>query len=90
MAKGEPPSARRSKSPVFLVGKNRRGNWVVQDVEGLCGGFFVDREQALKFVRLEAGRRAAVSMVAGTLELDMSSSTHLSTSNTQVSLARAA
>jgi hypothetical protein len=73
MVKCEPPSASYSKLPLFLIGKNSRGNWVVQDQEGLCGGLFVDRAEALKFAMFESGNRPqAVIMVPGMLELDMS------------------
>ena len=69
--KGEPPSRYATSSP-FLVGKNSRGNWVVQDQAGRRGGLFVDRAQALKFAMLENGRRPqAVIMVPGVLELDI-------------------
>ena len=69
--KGEPPSACRAKS--FRIGRNSRGNWVVQDQSGLCGGLFVDRAEALKFAMFENGNRPqAVIMVPGILELDMS------------------
>jgi hypothetical protein len=71
--KGQPPSTRQAKSSLFLIGRNSRGNWVVQDQAGLFGGLFVDRTQALKFAMLESGNRPqAVIMVPGTLELDMS------------------
>ena len=73
MMKGEPPSASCSNSPLFLIGKNSRGNWVAQDQKGLCGGLFVDRAEALKFAKFENGNRPqAVIMVPGVLELDMS------------------
>ena len=73
MSKGEPPSTNHSKSSLFLIGKNSRGNWVVQDQKGLCGGLFVDRTEALKFAMFENGNRPqAVIMVPGVLELDMS------------------
>jgi hypothetical protein len=73
MVKGEPPSASRPNSSLFLIGKNSRGNWVVQDQRGLCGGLFVDRVEALKFAMFENGNRPqAVIMVPGVLELDMS------------------
>jgi hypothetical protein len=73
MVKGEPPSASRPNSSLFLIGKNSRGNWVVQDQRGLCGGLFVDRAEALKFAMFENGNRPqAVIMVPGVLELDMS------------------
>src|SRR5262249_43251213 len=94
MSKGEPPPSSCSNSSLFLVGKNSRGNWVVQDQEGLCGGLFVDRTQAVKFAMFENGHRPqAVIMVPGVLELDMSGKRHTrshDTSNTPVPLAWAA
>jgi len=69
----KPPSPSCSRSPLFLVGRNSRGNWVVQDQSGLCGGLFIDRAEAMKFARLENGNHPqAVIMVPGILELDMS------------------
>ena len=69
----EPPSWFRP--PVFMVGQNRRGNWVVRDQKGVCGGLFVSREAALRFIRAENGYRPqAVVMVSENLELDMSGS----------------
>ena len=66
----EPPSWFRP--PVFTVGQNRGGNWVVRDQKGVCGGLFVSRDAALRFVRAEnAYRPQAVVMVSGNLELDM-------------------
>ena len=70
---GEPPSFSRPDSSLFLIGKNSRGQWVVQDQRGLRGGLFVDRVEALKFAMFENGNRPqAVIMVPGVLELDMS------------------
>jgi hypothetical protein len=70
--KVEPPSTARAKS-LFRVGRNSRGNWVVQDQSGLCGGMFVNRTEAVKFAMFENGNRPqAVIMVPGILELDMS------------------
>ena len=55
-----------------MVGQDRRGNWVVRDQNGVCGGLFVTRDAALRFVRAENGYRPqAVVMVSGNLELDM-------------------
>jgi hypothetical protein len=69
MSKGEPPS---SPSSLFMVGKDSRGNWVVQDQKGLCGGLFVNRAQAVKFAMFENGNRPqAVIMVPGVLELEL-------------------
>jgi hypothetical protein len=73
MDKGEPPSFRNSDSALFRVGRNRDGHWVVQDANGLRGGLFVGRAEAIKFAMYESGRRPqAVIMVPGTLELDVS------------------
>ena len=72
MDKGEPPSVSGLTPAPFLIGKNRRGNWVVQDASGLRGGLFVDRTHALKFAMSENGNRPqAVIMVPDGLELDM-------------------
>jgi hypothetical protein len=68
--KSEPPSWLRP--PLFTVGQNRRGNWVVQDQKGMRGGLFVNREAALRYVRSENGfKPQAVVMVSGGFELDM-------------------
>jgi hypothetical protein len=88
--KGEPPSSTPAKS-LFRVGKNSRGNWIVQDQSGLCGGMFVNRTEAVKFAMFENGNRPqAVIMVPGTLELDMSRKPGAPTAGTQVHVARAA
>jgi hypothetical protein len=65
----EPPSCLRP--PIFLIGQDSGGNWVVQDKAGTRGGLFVDRSEALRYIRLESARYALVT-VAGCLELDMS------------------
>jgi hypothetical protein len=73
----EPPSSKASSTPqLFLIGRNSRGNWVVQDQSGLRGGLFVDRAEALRFALFENGRQPqAVIMVPGILELDMGRAT---------------
>ena len=66
----EPPSWFRP--PVFMVGQDGRGNWVVQDQKGMRGGLFVNREAALRYVRSENGfKPQAVVVVSGGIELDM-------------------
>lgn len=67
----EPPSLFRP--PVFMIGQDHCGNWVVQDQKGIAGGLFVTRDAALRYVRSENGYQPrAVVMVSGNLELDMS------------------
>ena len=69
MNKVEPPW---SPSSLFRVGKDSHGHWVVQDQQGLRGGLFVDRAQAIKFAMFENGNcPQAVIMVPGVLELDI-------------------
>jgi hypothetical protein len=66
----EPPSCCRP--PLFMIGQDSRGNWVVQDQSGVRGGLFVDRTEALKFARSENGNRPpAVVTVNGAFELNM-------------------
>jgi hypothetical protein len=73
MSTSEPRSASGPTLAPFLIGKNRHGDWVVQDTSGMRGGLFVDRTQALKFAMWECGNRPqAVIMVPEGLELDMS------------------
>src|SRR5262245_61060065 len=72
MDKAEAPSA-GSRNSLFRIGKNRRGQWVVQAQSGLCGGLFVSRAEAVKFAMFENGNRPqAVIMVPDIFELDMS------------------
>lgn len=73
MNKVEPPSPQTSPHlPLFRIGKDSHGHWVVQDQAGLRGGLFIDRAEALKFAMFENGNRPqAVIMVPGILELDL-------------------
>ena len=65
----EPPSPAHS---LFFIGRNSRGNWVVQDQAGARGGLFVDRSEALRFAMFENGNHPqAVVMVPGIFELDL-------------------
>jgi hypothetical protein len=74
MRHAEPPSPGVcSKVPLFLIGRDSAGHWVARDTQGLRGGLFVDRTEALKFALFENGNRPqAVVMVPGILDLDMS------------------
>jgi hypothetical protein len=66
----EPPLRPLSRSSSLLfIGTNSRGNWIVGDQAGLCGGLFISRSEALRFAMLENGRRPrAVIMVPGIFE----------------------
>jgi hypothetical protein len=71
----EPPSL--LAFPLFMIGQDSRGNWVVQDQSGVRGGLFIDRAEALRFVRFENGNRPqAFVAVSGIFELDMMRATN--------------
>lgn len=86
MGQKEPPS---SHSPsLYMIGKDSHGHWVVQDQQGLHGGLFVNRAQALKFALFENGNHPqAVIMVPGTLELNMSGSTRAASHSLNANIA---
>ncbi|MBX9830267.1 MAG: hypothetical protein K2Y27_35380 [Xanthobacteraceae bacterium] len=72
MKTGEPPCRSSRGSPFYLIGRNSRGQWVVREQGGLCGGLFVSRAEAVKYAMYETGRRPqAVIMVPGGLELNL-------------------
>ena len=68
----EPPSCSSSSSIVF-IGKDSRGRWVAQQQNGLYGGLFVNRAQAIKYALFENGRHpeTIVELSRG-IELDIS------------------
>jgi len=62
-----------AKSPLFRVGQNSHGDWVVEDDSGRYGGIFVDRSEAVRYALFENGHLPhAVMMIPGIMELDMS------------------
>jgi hypothetical protein len=69
----EPPSC-SSPSTVVFIGRNRRGQWVAQEQNGLYGGLFVSRAQAIKYALFENGHHLeTIVELPRELELDMSS-----------------
>jgi hypothetical protein len=52
----EPPSCSPASSIVF-IGRNSRGQWVAQEQNGLYGGLFVNRAQAVKYALFENGHQ---------------------------------
>jgi hypothetical protein len=68
----EPPSC-SSASTIIFIGKNRRGNWVAQEQNGLYGGLFVNRAQAFKYALFENGHHPeTIVELKREIELDMS------------------
>ncbi|WP_108519055.1 hypothetical protein [Bradyrhizobium algeriense] len=67
----EPPSYSAASTIVF-IGRNRRGQWVAQEQNGLYGGLFVNRAQALKYALFENGHHPeTVIELSREIELNM-------------------
>ncbi|MDF0498441.1 hypothetical protein P0R27_34640 [Bradyrhizobium yuanmingense] len=62
--------SRSSTRATVLVGRNRLGNWVVREQNGIFGGLFANREQALKYALCEKGQNPeAILEVSREIEL---------------------
>jgi hypothetical protein len=80
MKKDEPPS----RSHPMLIGRNSRGQWVVRSQDGLYGGLFINRTEALRFALFENGHRPeAAIMVSGVLELALNDQVTVAATNPQ-------
>ena len=67
----EPPSCSAASTIVF-IGLNRRGQWVAQEQNGLYGGLFVNRTQALKYALFENGHHPeTIVELSREIELNM-------------------
>ena len=67
----EPPS-RSAASTIVFIGRNRRGQWVAQEQNGLYGGLFVNRTQALKYALSENGHHPeTIIELSREIELNM-------------------
>jgi hypothetical protein len=67
----EPPSC-SSPSTIVFIGQNCRGQWVAQQQNGLYGGLFVSRAQAIKYALFENGQhRETIVELPRQIELDM-------------------
>lgn len=67
----EPPSCSAASTIVF-IGRNRRGQWVAQQQNGLYGGLFVNRAQAVKYAMFENGKHPEMIIeLSREIELDM-------------------
>jgi hypothetical protein len=67
----EPPSC-SSPSSIVFIGRNRRGQWVAQQQNGLYGGLFVSRAHAVKYALFENGLHPeTIVELAREIELDM-------------------
>jgi hypothetical protein len=67
----EPPLCSAASAIVF-IGRNRRGQWVALQQNGLYGGLFVDRTQAIKYALFENGHHPeTIIELSREIELDM-------------------
>ena len=86
----EPPSC-SSASTIVYIGKNSRGNWVAQEQNGLYGGLFVNRAQAVKYALFENGHHPeTIVELSREIELDMGGEVPSSESIQAASTRRAA
>ena len=68
----EPPSWRPQVCSIVFIGRNRRGDWVAQEQNGLFGGLFVNRAQALKYALFENGNNPeTIVELSREIELDI-------------------
>lgn len=68
----EPPSRSFTAATVF-VGRNHRGNWIACEQNGIFGGLFVNRAQALKYALRENGHHPeTIVELSHEIELDIS------------------
>jgi len=67
----EPPSC-SCASTITFIGRNKRGNWIAQEQNGLYGGLFVSRAQAFKFALFENGHHPeSIIELSREIELDI-------------------
>ena len=65
----EPPSC---NAHLVIIGRNSRGDWVAQEQNGLFGGLFVNRAQAMKYALFENGDHpATIVLTSNIVELNM-------------------
>ena len=64
-------AASAANSSCLFIGQDRGGHWVVKDAQSLCGGLFVNRNEAIRFAMYECQRRPqSVIMLPDGLELE--------------------
>nr|WP_041756997.1 hypothetical protein [Bradyrhizobium sp. ORS 278] len=67
----EPPSCHKSAAALVLIGRNSHGQWVAQEQNGLYGGLFVSRAEAMKYALFENGHHPeTIVELSRTIELD--------------------
>jgi hypothetical protein len=60
--------------PLFYIGQNRKGRWVVREAEGRSGGLFLLKQWAVRFARRQSEPSGcAIMFLAEPIELDIDS-----------------
>lgn len=57
MAQLASKSAFKLNEPLFLLGQNSHGQWVIRELHGRMEGLFADRKEAIRFALYESGAR---------------------------------
>ena len=71
MAQLESKSASKLNEPLFLLGQNSHGQWVIRELHGRMEGLFLARKEAIRFALYESGcRNPSVIPVKGPLEME--------------------
>jgi len=74
----EPPSCGSAAFTLVFIGQNHRGQWVAQEQNGLYGGLFVNRAQAIKYALSENGHHPeTIVELSRQIELQMSGNPHI-------------
>ena len=67
----EPPSC-SSPSQIVFIGRDKGGHWVAREQNGLYGGLFINRAQAIKYALFENGHHPErIVELSREIELDM-------------------
>jgi hypothetical protein len=81
------PSLSSQRLSAFRIGRDEQGNWVALDQDGLRGGLFISRADAVRFaMRANIRDPQEIIMVPDTLELDMRADDLAATDRTVVAL----
>ena len=68
----EQPASYSSLSNLVFIGRNSQGQWVAQEQNGLFGGLFVNRAQAVKYALFENGQHPeTIVELSSEIELDI-------------------
>lgn len=71
MAQLASKSASRLNEPLFLLGQNGHGQWVIREMHGRMEGIFTDRKEAIRFALYESGSsNPTVIPINGPLEME--------------------